>query len=79
MTRTTEVLMDQRIVEFIAGLRAAGVRVSLAESADAFRAIEQLGDLGLLRLLALRLIEPARTAVPAHGLPFESLPRTLPQ
>ncbi len=35
--------MDQRIVEFIAGLRAAGVRVSLAESADAFRAIEQLG------------------------------------
>lgn len=35
--------MDQRIVEFIAGLRAAGVRVSLAESADAFRAIEQMG------------------------------------
>ena len=35
--------MDQRIVEFIAGLRAAGVRVSLAESADAFRAIDQLG------------------------------------
>ncbi|MCL4394957.1 MAG: VWA domain-containing protein [Chloroflexi bacterium] len=35
--------MDQRIVEFIAGLRAAGVRVSLAESADAFRAIEQVG------------------------------------
>ncbi len=35
--------MDQRIVEFITGLRAAGVRVSLAESADAFRAIEHLG------------------------------------
>ncbi len=35
--------MDDRIVEFIAGLRAAGVRVSLAESADAFRAIEQMG------------------------------------
>jgi uncharacterized protein with von Willebrand factor type A (vWA) domain len=35
--------VDQRIVEFIAGLRAAGVRVSLAESADAFRAIEHLG------------------------------------
>ncbi|MBI5305446.1 MAG: VWA domain-containing protein [Chloroflexi bacterium] len=35
--------MDQRIVEFIAGLRAAGVRVSIAESADAFRAIEHLG------------------------------------
>lgn len=35
--------MDDRIVEFIAGLRAAGVRVSLAESADAFRAIEHMG------------------------------------
>lgn len=35
--------MDQRIVEFIAGLRAAGVRVSLAESADAFRAVENIG------------------------------------
>jgi uncharacterized protein len=35
--------VDQRIVEFVSGLRAAGVRVSLAESADAFRAIEQLG------------------------------------
>lgn len=30
-------------MEFIAGLRAAGVRVSLAESADAFRAIESIG------------------------------------
>lgn len=35
--------MDERIVQFIAGLRAAGVRVSLAESADAFRALGQLG------------------------------------
>lgn len=35
--------MDQRIVEFIAALRAAGVRVSLAESADAFRATEIMG------------------------------------
>lgn len=35
--------MDQRIVEFIAALRAAGVRVSLAESADAFRATEVMG------------------------------------
>lgn len=35
--------MDRRIAEFIAGLRAAGVRVSLAESADAMRAIEQAG------------------------------------
>lgn len=35
--------MDQRIVEFIAALRAAGVRVSLAESADALRATETIG------------------------------------
>jgi uncharacterized protein with von Willebrand factor type A (vWA) domain len=35
--------MDQRIIEFIAGLRAVGVRVSLAESEDAFRAVEEIG------------------------------------
>lgn len=35
--------MDQRIIEFIAALRAAGVRVSLAESADAFRATQIVG------------------------------------
>jgi len=35
--------MEWRVIEFIAGLRAAGVRVSVAESADAFRAVEQLG------------------------------------
>ncbi|HNS01859.1 MAG TPA: VWA domain-containing protein [Anaerolineae bacterium] len=35
--------MEQRIIDFIAGLRAAGVRVSMAESADAFRAVETLG------------------------------------
>ena len=35
--------MDRRITEFIAGLRAAGIRVSLAETADAMRAIEQAG------------------------------------
>ncbi len=37
--------MDDRIVEFIRGLRAAGVRVSLAESIDALRAVETLGVL----------------------------------
>ncbi len=35
--------MEERILKFIAALRSAGVRVSLAESADAFRAIEALG------------------------------------
>lgn len=35
--------MDDRIVQFIAGLRASGVRVSLAESQDAFQAVSHLG------------------------------------
>lgn len=35
--------MDDRIVQFIASLRATGVRISVAESADALRAIEQIG------------------------------------
>lgn len=37
--------MDQRLVEFIAGLRTAGVRISLAESQDAARAAGLLGVL----------------------------------
>ncbi len=35
--------MEERILKFVAALRASGVRVSLAKSADAFRAIDQLG------------------------------------
>jgi uncharacterized protein with von Willebrand factor type A (vWA) domain len=35
--------MDKRVVEFIRGLRAAGVRVSLAESVDAMQAVGALG------------------------------------
>jgi uncharacterized protein with von Willebrand factor type A (vWA) domain len=35
--------MDDRVVQFISGLRAAGVRISLAESQDAFRAVEHMG------------------------------------
>ena len=35
--------MEERIVRFIAALRAAGVRISLAESADAFNAIDRMG------------------------------------
>lgn len=44
--------VDRRITEFIAALRAAGVRISLAETADAMRAIEQAGitDRELFRL-----------------------------
>jgi hypothetical protein len=37
--------MDQRIIDFIAGLRAAGVRVSIAESQDAFNATKLMGIL----------------------------------
>jgi uncharacterized protein with von Willebrand factor type A (vWA) domain len=37
--------MDQRIIDFIAGLRAAGVRVSIAESEDAFNAARCIGVL----------------------------------
>ena len=35
--------MDARIIQFVAALRSQGVRVSLAESKDAFQAIEELG------------------------------------
>lgn len=35
--------MEERMVKFIAALRSGGVRVSLAESADAFSAVENLG------------------------------------
>jgi uncharacterized protein with von Willebrand factor type A (vWA) domain len=35
--------MDQRIAQFISALRASGVRISLAETADAFKAIEEMG------------------------------------
>ena len=35
--------MDDRIIEFIRGMRGAGVRVSMAEGMDAFRAVEVLG------------------------------------
>ena len=35
--------MEDRIIKFIAALRAGGVRVSMAESADAFLAVENLG------------------------------------
>lgn len=35
--------MEERIIQFISALRGGGVRVSLAESADAFRAVEELG------------------------------------
>ena len=44
--------MDDRVVQFIAGLRAAGLRVSLAESQDALRAVEHLGVMDRARFHA---------------------------
>lgn len=35
--------MEERMIKFISALRSGGVRVSLAESADAFRAVDLLG------------------------------------
>ena len=35
--------MDKRIVDFIRALRASGVRISLAESMDAARGVEEVG------------------------------------
>src|SRR5919112_2581221 len=35
--------MQDRLIEFVQALRGAGVRVSLAESADCMRALEALG------------------------------------
>ena len=55
--------MEQRIIDFIAGLRAAGVRISIAESADAFRAVDLLGaqerDTFRVSLRATLVKEPA--------------------
>jgi hypothetical protein len=44
--------MEERIIKFVTALRNGGVRISLAESADAFRAVEQLGitDRDIFRL-----------------------------
>jgi uncharacterized protein len=36
-------MMEERVLKFILALRSRGVRISLAESADAFRSIEELG------------------------------------
>src|SRR5215210_958130 len=63
--------MDDRIVQFIDALRAAGVRVSVAESADALRAIDATGiaDKDVFRA-AMR----ATLVKEAHDIPeFERL------
>jgi uncharacterized protein with von Willebrand factor type A (vWA) domain len=55
--------MEERIVKFISALRAGGVRVSLAESADAFNAVDKLGvqERNLFRLsLRATLVKDAK-------------------
>ncbi len=63
--------MEERIAQFIAALRASGVRVSLAESTDAFSAVDLMGiqDREEFRLsLRTTLVKDAR------GIPiFEEL------
>jgi uncharacterized protein with von Willebrand factor type A (vWA) domain len=63
--------MEERIAQFIAALRASGVRVSLAESADAFLAVDQMGvqDRDAFRLsLRASLVKDAK-----HIPTFEEL------
>ena len=63
--------MEERIVRFIAALRAGGVRVSLAESADALNAVDLLG---IQEREAFRLSLRATLVKEANGLPvFEEL------
>lgn len=63
--------MEERLIRFIAALRAGGVRISLAESADAFRAVE---DLGVQDREAFRLSLRATLVKDANGIPvFEEL------
>ena len=63
--------MEERIIKFIAALRAGGVRISLAESADAFRAVD---DLGVTDREAFRLSLRATLVKDASSLPlFEEL------
>lgn len=55
--------MEEQIISFISALRSAGVRISLAESEDALRAVKQLGikHLNTFRLsLQTTLIKEAR-------------------
>lgn len=63
--------MDDRIIEFISALRAAGVRISVAESADALRAIETTG---IAKRDFFRAAMRATLIKEAHDIPeFERL------
>ena len=63
--------MDDRMIRFISALRAGGVRVSLAESADAFTAVDKMG---VTNREAFRLSLRATLVKDASNLPvFDEL------
>ena len=63
--------MEERMARFIAGLRAFGVRISMAESQDAWRAVEHMG---VLDREAFRLSLRATLIKEAADIPtFEEL------
>jgi uncharacterized protein with von Willebrand factor type A (vWA) domain len=63
--------MDERIIQFISALRSAGVRISLAESKDAFEAVDLMG---ISNRDAFRLSLRATLVKDASGIPtFEEL------
>lgn len=59
--------MEDRLIKFIAALRAGGVRVSMAESADAFNAVD---DLGVQEREAFRLSLRTTLVKDASSLPI---------
>jgi uncharacterized protein with von Willebrand factor type A (vWA) domain len=63
--------MEERIVKFISALRAGGIRISLAESADAMNAIDHMG---ILDRETFRLSLRSTLVKDASGIPiFEEL------
>src|SRR5687767_3151894 len=61
--------MEERIIKFISALRAGGVRISLAESADAFRAVDNLGikNRELFRLSLQSTLVKDASSLPVFG------------
>lgn len=64
--------MEERLIEFVAGLRAAGVRISVAESMDSFRAVEEIGlqDRGSFRAALRTTLVKEPSDVPAFDKLF---------
>ncbi len=64
--------MDRRLVEFVTAMRTAGVRISLAESEDAFKAIDSLGiqDREIFRVLLRSTLVKDSTDLPTFDQLF---------